>query len=173
MGAIVMKRKYRKLIYQGHPSFLDVEEAIRQEDYRKVNYLPDNSIGRIDSFAPGEGLVKVSYQQIEPPFDAALDEHLQQFPSALCEFVTPPSLGADGLRVVQSYLYLPSKILDRRYEGHIDEDERLVKRIRIGLDGQRGEEVRETYDKAGNLVKSTVYDTGGGLVREVRYGDWT
>jgi hypothetical protein len=166
-----MNRQYHKLVYERYNLSVDVEEAIRQGEYRKIYYFEDNSIGRIDEYAPDDGLIKVSYQQTQPPFESEVDAHFEKHPDVLCEFVTPSIRGADGLHVVQSYLYLPSKVLDRRYEGHFADSGKLVKRISIGLDGQRGDETHQVYDEKGRLVKAIVYDASGRLIREIKYGE--
>jgi hypothetical protein len=168
-----MRRVYRKLVYETYDRFYSIEEAIQQQEYIRSFYLDDDLIGRQELYMSGRGLVKVIHFGIEPPLDALLDEHFREHPSAICEVETPPIQDDQGLRVVRSWLYVPTKVL--RSHGLIcrDAEGRVVKRVHFGADGTPDGEDHQIYGKDGRLQKMLCYDASGRLVQENNYGDWT
>jgi hypothetical protein len=97
-----------------------IEEAIANNDYFKTYYLEDDTVGRVDYYDKEDGLFKVSYHELQPPYDDILDEHCAKYPGVRCEFVTPAIVRSDGQRVVWTRLYHPGKALKRQDEIYLD-----------------------------------------------------
>ena len=163
-----MKRKYSKLAIERLNDNLDIEEAISAGSYVKKYYFEDNTIGRIDAYISPMGLCSVSYHQSTPPWDALVSEHFVHYPEhdVICECVTPISITPDGLRVMMSYYYSAPNVLYSQSEVYLDKNDRVVKRIYIEPDGQRGLEEHLIYNDRGGLLKKKVYSPSGQFLYE-------
>ena len=166
-----MDRKYAKVVHEKLDESLSLEDAIKSEEYCTNYFLDETTIGRIDYYEPGFGLVKVSYRQVSPPLDAVVSEHFRVYPDALCEVFTPTERGNDKALVVHTYLFQPPGLLDSRYELHYDPSGRVERRIKLGENGERVSEENERYDITGQWVSTTTLDASGQAIREYHRDD--
>ena len=168
-----MERRYCKIVYEPFYHYLgDIEAAIAAGEYTKTYYLDGRSVGRVDLYTQPEGLFKVSYRGVAPPYDIQLAEHRLKYPGALCEFWTQPIRSSAGLWVVQSVLYEVSGEVGGRSELHLDDNGWPVREIELGPAGQPVEETQRVYNEAGVPVLFRYYDAAGKLLRESSHDDW-
>lgn len=132
----------------------------------KTYFLDDGTIARIDYFSKEQGLYKVSHWNLDPPYDAVLEEHWKTYPGVWCEFATREFPTDECPRVIRSRLYLPGNVLDREYEVHLDDQGKTVRRIRFGPDGRRINEEWPIYDDMGKQIGVNVYNGAGKFLYE-------
>jgi hypothetical protein len=161
-----MERRYTKLVFETWCLEQDIERAIAVGEYTKTYYLDDHTIGRVDLFDRDEGLCKVSYREVPPPYEELLAEHRRTYPGAMCEFWTPAVRSPDNLWVARTSVFEPSGELGNRFEVHSDDAGRCLRRIKLGPDGEPAEEERPIYDGAGRMIGFGLYDAAGNFVRE-------
>ena len=133
--ATTMERTYCKIVSVPYDAEQDYGQAIAAGAFAKKYFLDDNTIGRVDYFFPHIGICKVSYRQIEPPFDRQLAEHFREYPEdVFCEFILPEGVSPDGLRVEGVYLFKSPADLEQT-RNFLDERGWVVRRVFFGRDG--------------------------------------
>jgi hypothetical protein len=160
-----MRREYTKTAYAKWDDRISVEEAIQQEDYAKLYFLDETTIGRMDVFEPGHGLFKVSYRLVDPPFESLLDSHFREQPNVLCEVVTPPALSDGGVTRVYTYLFDSPMNCKSRYELHFDLNNRVIRSIMLSAGGEYRRDERKSYDAEGEWLSTSVFDGAGNPIR--------
>lgn len=150
----------------------DIAAAIAAGEYTKTYYLDDCTVGRVDLYSQPEGLCKVSYKEVPPPYEALVAEHHRKYPGAMCEFWTPAVLSDAGLWVVRTCLYDPAGAIDLQFEIHSDEAGRWQREIKLGPGGEPVEERRPLFDCKGEQVGFGLYDSVGQLRTEYFNDDW-
>jgi hypothetical protein len=166
-----MNRRYTKLVYEKWDDLLDIEEAIRTEDYSKSYVLEDGTIGRIDVYEPGIGLFKVSYRMVNPPFEPTVTEHFRLYPNTPCAVLTPPVPTEGGFNLIHSHHFNSTGSLEARYELHYDRAGRIVRRIKLSIGGERLSEEQENYDARGLWLSTTQLGPLGERIREYHRDD--
>jgi hypothetical protein len=157
----VTKRRYVKIVYWGCGLQPDIEEAIEAEDYCKSYYIDDETVGRVDTYHPGTGLLKVSYELVAPPFDALVAEHFRLYPGVLCDVCTEPRPTGDGGKVLRVDIYRSVGEVQTRLELHYDRVGDEVRRIILDENGNRLREERRTYDADGKWLSTAIFDADG------------
>jgi len=153
--------RYVKLLYEPWDIGADIERAIEADDYIKSYYLDEKTIGRVDYYDPEEGLFKVAYRQVPPPFQSILADHFRHYPGTLCEITTPNSESDDGLQFVRGFMYKSPILLESREDLYYDKSGKVVRRVKIGEDGEILSEERTSFDVEGNWLNTTMLDASG------------
>lgn len=157
-----MKRVYENVVAEPYDAAVALEQAIAAGAYAKKYFLENGTVGRTEYFMPRLGLYKVTYQQIEPPFDHAVAEHFGEFvEDVFCEFIVPEGTSPDGLQVEKVYLFKSPVDMEMT---RIFRNERgwVVRRIFLGVDGRSMSEEHPRYNEDGDVIGRRVNDAGTG-----------
>lgn len=165
-----MKRAYGKVVIEPYDATQSPDQAVATGAYARKFLLDDDTVARVEYFLPRAGLCKVSYRQIEPPFDHTLAEHFGEYPAdVFCEIIAPQGISPDGLRIETVYLFKsPADLeLTRVFLG---DRGWVVRRTFLGPDGQPTSEEHPRYNDAGEVVGRKVYDAiTGQLILDADY----
>jgi hypothetical protein len=159
---MALKRAYCRIAAEPYDPAHDRDQAIAAGAYARKYFLEDGAVGRVDYHLPRIGLYKISYRQIEPPFELMLAEHFREHPADVyCEFVVAEGVGRDGLRIEKQYLF-KSPADEELTRTFFDEKDRVVRRIFFALDGRPISEERPRYNNTGEIIGREVCDASTG-----------